>query len=83
MPPAPARPLPTPEIPLRRSQRIPRPRFDPDNVYGQRQVVEIERTIAETNEEDDPFLMIKDIEIKEISAHFIKALMSQAAPVCI
>ena len=25
--------------------------------------------------------MIKDIEIKEISAHFIKALMSQAAPV--
>ena len=36
MPPyAPVRP-PPPEVPLRRSQRIPRPRFDPDNAYGQR-----------------------------------------------
>ena len=76
MPPhVPAR-LPLPEIPLlRRSQRIPRPRFDPDNTYGQKPPVEIEISITEYTEEDDPFLMVNEIGAKEMSAHFLKALL--------
>ena len=77
---APARP-PPPEVPLRRSQRISRPRFDPDNAYGQRRPVEIKRSIIEHTKEDDPFLMVNEIGAKEISAHFMKALLSIGTPV--
>ena len=81
MPPcAPARP-PPPKVPLRRSQRIPRPRFDPDNVYGQRQPVEIKRSITEHTKEDNPFLVVNEIGAKEMSVHFMKALLSISAPV--
>ena len=65
--------LPPSEVLLRRSQRIPRPRFDPDNAYGERQSVEIERSITEHTGEDDPFLMVDGIGAKEMSGHFMKA----------
>ena len=81
MPPySPARP-PPPEVPLRRSQRIPGPTFDPDNAYGQRQPVKSERSITECIEEDYPFLMVNEIGAKEMSAHFMKALLSIGTPV--
>ena len=76
MPPhASARPPPS-DVPLRRSQRISRPRFNANNAYGQRKPVETERSITEHTEEDDLFPMVNEIETKEMSAHFMKALLS-------
>ena len=77
---APARPS-LPEVPLKRSQRIPRPRFDPDNAYGQRQPVENKRSLTEHIKEDDLFLIVNEIRAQEMNAHFMKALLSIDAPV--
>ena len=76
MPPhTPVRPPPS-DVPLRRSRRIPRSIFDLNDTYGQRWPVEIKRAITEYIEEDGPFLMVNEIRANEMSAHFIKALLS-------